>query len=189
MNGQNAFMNSSVGLTTQSAVVSGRSSAIVFGASSPSTMCSAVMMAKAIATAMLCAVASAIVAGRNAKTGSIERGQRRLADPAEADARHRDAELRRGDVAVGIGDRAPHGPRAPVAFGDRADRCASCGPSRSRTRPRRRSRWRTPAPARRHEAPARCSAERMLHQWHSDSDADVATLSGLKRSARRRSCR
>ena len=30
-----------------------------------------------------------------------ERGERRLADPAEAEARHRDAELRGGDVAVG----------------------------------------------------------------------------------------
>ena len=34
-------------------------------------MCSAVTMAKAIATAMLCAVASAIAAGRNAQAGSI----------------------------------------------------------------------------------------------------------------------
>ena len=41
-------MKSSVGLTTSSAVASARSSAIVFGASSPSTMWSAVMIANAM---------------------------------------------------------------------------------------------------------------------------------------------
>ena len=71
MNGQKAFMKSSVGLTTHSAVASARSSAMVFGASSPSTMCRAVMMANAIATAMLCAVVSAMAAGRNASAGWI----------------------------------------------------------------------------------------------------------------------
>src|SRR6185503_5011295 len=71
MNGQNAFMNSSVGFTTSSEVPSGLSSAIVFGASSPRTMCSAVTMAKAMATAMLCAVASAIVSGRKRSPGAI----------------------------------------------------------------------------------------------------------------------
>ena len=55
-------MKSSVGFTTSSAVASARSSAIVFGASSPSTMCSAVTIANAIATATLWAVASASVA-------------------------------------------------------------------------------------------------------------------------------
>ena len=118
MNGQNAFMNSSVGLTTSSAVASARSSAMVFGASSPRTMCSAVTIANAMATAMLWAVASAIAPGRNVQRRLDHRGQRRLADPAEADAGHRDAELGRGDVAVGIGDRAPHGARAAVPFGD-----------------------------------------------------------------------
>ena len=48
----------------------------------------------------------------------MQLGQRRLADPPEADAGHRDAELGRGDVAVGIVDRAPHRARAAVAFGD-----------------------------------------------------------------------
>ena len=118
MNGQNTFMNSSVGLTTISAVASGCSSAMVFGASSPSTMCSAVTMANAIATAMLCAVASAIRAGRNANAGWMSRCERRLADPAEAEAGHRDPELGRGDVAVGIGHRPAHrrAPRCPSAI-------------------------------------------------------------------------
>jgi hypothetical protein len=53
MNGQNARMNSSVGFTTISAVASDRSSAIVFGASSPRVMCSDVTIAKATATEML----------------------------------------------------------------------------------------------------------------------------------------
>ena len=118
MNGQNAFMNSSVGLTTSSAVASARSSAIVFGASSPSTMCSAVTMAKAMATAMLCAVVAGDVRRQEGERRLNQRRERRLADPAEAEARHRDAELGRGDVAVGIGDRAPDGARAAVALGD-----------------------------------------------------------------------
>ena len=63
-------MKISVGLTTQSAVASGRSRAIVLGASSPSTMWRAVMMAKAMATAMLCAVAIAIGAGSHTSAGS-----------------------------------------------------------------------------------------------------------------------
>ena len=70
MKGQNAFMNSSVGLTTHRAVISGRSRATVLGASSPSTMCSAVITANAQATAMVCAVVAAIGAGRNASAGS-----------------------------------------------------------------------------------------------------------------------
>jgi hypothetical protein len=69
MNGQSARMKSSVGLTTRSAVFSERSSATVFGASSPSTMCSAVTIANAIATAMLWAVVSAIPSGRKESAG------------------------------------------------------------------------------------------------------------------------
>ena len=47
-----------------------------------------------------------------------QRGERRLADPSEAEAGHRDAELRGGDVAVRIGDRAADRVRAPMAFSD-----------------------------------------------------------------------
>ena len=68
MKGQNTRMNSSSGCTSQSAVASGRSSAIHFGVSSPNTISMAVIMAKAIATAMLCAVAAATIGG-NAPSG------------------------------------------------------------------------------------------------------------------------
>ena len=47
-----------------------------------------------------------------------QRGERRLADPAETEAGHRDPELGGGDVAVGLADGPPHGPRAAVSFGD-----------------------------------------------------------------------
>ncbi len=47
-----------------------------------------------------------------------EGGQGRFADPAEAEARHGDAQLRRGDVAVGVGDGAAHGARAAMILGD-----------------------------------------------------------------------
>ena len=69
MNGQNARMKSSVGFTMRSAVVSARCSAMVFGVSSPSVMCSAVISANAIATARLCAVASAIATGSDSNSG------------------------------------------------------------------------------------------------------------------------
>ena len=46
--------------------------------------------------------------------GSMTRRQRRLADPAQPQAGHRDAELRGRDVAVGVVERAPHGARAAV---------------------------------------------------------------------------
>ena len=46
------------------------------------------------------------------------RCERGLADPPEADARHRDAELRRGDVRIGIAHGAAHGAGAAVALGD-----------------------------------------------------------------------
>lgn len=59
------------GRTTQSAVVSLRWSARLFGASSPSTMCSVVMMAKAMTTAMVCEPAVASDPGRPLNRGSI----------------------------------------------------------------------------------------------------------------------
>ena len=55
MNGQNTRMNSSVGRATMSDVRSGCCSATVFGASSPSTMWSAVMIANAMVKAIECA--------------------------------------------------------------------------------------------------------------------------------------
>ncbi len=64
-------MKISVGLTTHIAVASGRSRAMVFGASSPSTMCSAVMIANEMATAMVCAVVSARPAGSASNPGSM----------------------------------------------------------------------------------------------------------------------
>ena len=48
------------------------------------------------------------------KCGLNDGDERRLANPAEPKAGHRDAELRGGDVAVGVADR----PRAAMAFGD-----------------------------------------------------------------------
>jgi hypothetical protein len=47
-----------------------------------------------------------------------DRRDRRLADPPESQAGHRHAELRGGDVAIGRRDRAPHGARPSVAFGN-----------------------------------------------------------------------
>ena len=46
------------------------------------------------------------------------RGERRLGNPPQPDARHRDAELRRRDVPVGQSDGAPHGVRAQMALSD-----------------------------------------------------------------------
>src|SRR5437773_2763684 len=115
INGQNARMKSSVGLTSQSAVASARCSAIVLGVSSPSVMCSAVMSANAMATAMLCAgFRDSHRQGR--KTRLNHDRQRRLADPAQAKARHRDAELRRRDVAGRIADRPPYRAGATMAL-------------------------------------------------------------------------
>jgi hypothetical protein len=56
MNGHNTRMKISVGRVTSSAVDSGCCSATVFGASSPSTMCSAVMIENEMTTAIVCAV-------------------------------------------------------------------------------------------------------------------------------------
>ena len=95
MNGRNSHRNSAIGLTTSSAVFSACWSAIVFGASSPRTMCSAVMAAKAIATEIECAVTAGIEPGRNAEDRLDRGGDSRFADPPEAEAGHRDAELRR----------------------------------------------------------------------------------------------
>ena len=86
-----------------SAVASERSSAIVFGASSPNTMCSAVMSGEGDGDGD--AVRGGVREARRQErdAGWMSDGERRLADPAEAEAGHRDAELRGGDVAVGIG--------------------------------------------------------------------------------------
>ena len=118
MNGRNTRRNSSVGFATTSATFSGYCSATVFGASSPSTMWSAVMMVNAIATAMVCEVATEIGAGRRVEQRIDQRRERGLADPAEAEARHRDAELRGRDELVGIFERAPHRARHAAAFGE-----------------------------------------------------------------------
>ncbi len=107
MNGQNTRMNSRVGAATISEVVSGFCRAMVFGASSPNTMCRAVMKAKAMAMAIEWAPVRAHV-GRQAGEQRFDQCRDgRLAQPAEAEARHGDAELGRRDVAVGLGDRLP----------------------------------------------------------------------------------
>ena len=118
MNGQNTRMKSSGGLTTSSAVASARSSAIHFGASSPKTISTAVMIGEGDRD-------RDAVCGRGGEVGRQERqlrlderGQRRLGEPAEPEAGHGDAELCRGDVAIGRRDGAPHGARAAVALGD-----------------------------------------------------------------------
>ena len=66
--------------------------------------------------------------GHDRKRGLDHRSQRRLADPAKADAGHRDPELCRGDVAVRIRHRASHRVRPPVALGDQLidPRLADC---------------------------------------------------------------
>ena len=70
MNGLKTRRNSSVGFATMSDVCSGYCSAIVFGASSPSTMWSAVMMLNAIAKAMVWEVATEIGVGNECNNGS-----------------------------------------------------------------------------------------------------------------------
>jgi hypothetical protein len=45
-----------------------------------------------------------------------ERCHRRLADPAEAEGRHRDPELRRRDVVVDVARRAQDQPSRPIAL-------------------------------------------------------------------------
>ena len=73
MNGQKVRMNRRVGVATSSAVPSGFCRATVLGASSPKTMCSAVMKANAIATAAECDPACAQGAGTPCSVGSISR--------------------------------------------------------------------------------------------------------------------
>ena len=118
MNGQNTRMNSSVGRATMSEVRSGYCSATVFGASSPSTMWSAVMIANAMVKAIECAVATAIRSPQDARTrldhaasaGSPIHPRPRLG--------HRDAELGGRDVAVGVPERAANDAGGGAAFGD-----------------------------------------------------------------------
>ncbi len=70
MNGLKTRRKSSVGFATMSDVCSGYCSAMVLGASSPSTMWSAVMMLKAIANAIVWEVATEIGVGRWRSSGS-----------------------------------------------------------------------------------------------------------------------
>ncbi len=71
MKGQNTRMKISVGRPTTRAVRSAYCRATVFGASSPSTMWSVVMVAKATATAMECAVGARSATGSLPSSGSI----------------------------------------------------------------------------------------------------------------------
>ena len=71
MNGQKTRMKISVGRPTMSAVRSACWRATVFGASSPRTMCSAVMKAKPSATEMVCEVAARRESGSRASPGSM----------------------------------------------------------------------------------------------------------------------
>jgi hypothetical protein len=52
------------------------------------------------------------------EAGLDHRGERRLANPAEAEAGHGDAQLCRGDVVLGRADGATDGARAAVPFRD-----------------------------------------------------------------------
>ena len=81
-------------------------------------MCSAVMIENAMATAIVCDVATEIGAGRPREQRLEQRRERRLANPAETEAGHRDAQLCRGDELVGIVERAPHRPRHAAALGE-----------------------------------------------------------------------
>ena len=65
-------------------------------------MSNAVMSVKPTATAMLCAVGVGEMRRQKRERRLDERGERRLADPAKPEAGHRDAELRRRDVAIGL---------------------------------------------------------------------------------------
>ena len=80
-------------------------------------MCSAVMMVKAIANARVCVVAAERGIESRPEHPLEERGDRRLADPAQTETGHRDAELRRGDVLVGRVERAAYRSRHPAALG------------------------------------------------------------------------
>ena len=75
-------------------------------------------MANAMATAIVCEVTSEIGAGKMRQQRIDQRRERRLANPAEAEARHRDAELRGRDELIGILERAPHRARHAAAFGE-----------------------------------------------------------------------
>ena len=70
MNGQKTRMNSSVGRATSSDTFSDCCSATVLGASSPSTMCSAVMRTNERTTLRVCAMPSASRSPSSANDGS-----------------------------------------------------------------------------------------------------------------------
>ena len=69
-------------------------------------MCSAVMMMKAIATAIAWAVADRDRPGQHVEERRDQMRERRLADPAERQRGDGDAELGRGEIGVEMVDRA-----------------------------------------------------------------------------------
>ena len=71
MAGRNTNRNTLSGRITARAVRSLRWSARLFGASSPSTMCSAVMMTNEITTATVCAAAVESMSGSHVRAGKI----------------------------------------------------------------------------------------------------------------------
>ncbi len=77
-----------------------------------------VISVNATATDTLCAVADRQTPGQELEARLDDRSERRLADPAEAQARHRDAQLRRGNVAIRPAHRAADRTRAAVTFRD-----------------------------------------------------------------------
>ncbi len=118
MKGHSSHMNRRVGAVTNSAVFSACWSAIVFGASSPTTTCSEVIRAKAMPTAIEWAPARAQLGGHHAEQRLDRPRHRGLSDPAQPQAGHRNADLGRRDEAIGLGDGLPDADRTPVALGD-----------------------------------------------------------------------
>ena len=114
--GRETRANQSSGPAHQSATGPGRSSAIALGASSPTTTCRKVTIAKASAIAAPCA-AEPLAAPSAASGGASRPREHRLAEEAEPDARERDAELRGGDRVVEPLDRARGRARAAAALG------------------------------------------------------------------------
>ncbi len=111
-------MKISVGLATSSETISDCCRATDFGASSPSTMCSAVMIENDSTTLMVCAMPDRHPVAEQGEDRLEQFCQGRLANPAKRQTGHGDAELRRRDVAVRIVQRAPDGSCAAMPFGD-----------------------------------------------------------------------
>ena len=104
MNGENTSRNHSRGRAMLSATGSARWIATVFGASSPTTTCSTVMIAKARTTAVAAALPAAEADPLEDRLEDVREG--RLAEPAETQAGERDAELAGRQVAVDVPDLA-----------------------------------------------------------------------------------